>query len=58
MRTSILDDLYLKSDQKVVRLWPDQPHRLVRSYYTPTLICINLMTNSITSWGIKRYAKS
>ena len=32
MRTSIFDDLYLKSDQKVVRLWPDQPDQFLRPY--------------------------
>ena len=36
MRTSIFDDLYLKSDQKVVRLSPDQPDRLLRPW-----ICIH-----------------
>ena len=30
MRTMNFDDLYLKIDQKVVRLWPDQPDRLLR----------------------------
>ena len=32
MRTRNFDDLYLKIDQKVVRLWPDQPDRLLRPW--------------------------